>query len=135
MFDEEEGGSEENGPDGASPESGDTDSSQETSKSKSEAGSNVENPSTGPDVAKEIKEVQNIGRVLDLKMVVTVNIGTVKMTLKEVMNLVPGGIIEVQKNIEEPLALSVNNKKELGVGEVVTIGESLGLRLLEVKHS
>jgi len=81
---------------------------------------------------KDAEEVENMEHILNVKVIAHVNIGELRMHLRDLLNLIPGSIIEVQKNIEEPLGLSVNNEKEIAHGEVVTVGESLGLRLTEI---
>jgi len=81
---------------------------------------------------KDAEEAENMENILNVKLIAHVNIGELRMHLKDLLNLIPGSIIEVQKNIEEPLGLSINNEKEVAHGEVVTIGENLGLRLTEI---
>jgi len=75
-----------------------------------------------------ILDVDNIGRVLDVNLELIVKIGNLKMKLKDVLDLHPGAIIEVDKNADAPLDLQIGNKA-LTKGEVVTIGENLGIRI------
>ncbi len=74
--------------------------------------------------------MKNLDRVLDVKLEVAVKIGELPMKLKDILNLHPGAIIEIEKNADSPLPLQIGNK-EIARGEVVTIGENLGLRIIK----
>ena len=50
------------------------------------------------------------------------------LSMDEVLDLVPGAIIELAKNSEEPLDLMVNNK-QIGFGTAVKVGENFGIRI------
>lgn len=76
------------------------------------------------------RPIRNVERILDINLELIVKIGTLRMRLKDVLDLHPGSILEITKNTEEPLGLSIG-EKELARGEVVTIGENLGLRILQ----
>ncbi len=52
------------------------------------------------------------------------------MNFKDVLDLYPGSILEIDKNADAPLELSIGPKK-LAKGEVVTVGENLGLRIIK----
>jgi flagellar motor switch/type III secretory pathway protein FliN len=43
---------------------------------------------------------------------------------------VPGSVIELDKKVDEPLDIVISNSKKVARGEVVTIGENLGIRIL-----
>ena len=51
------------------------------------------------------------------------------MKLRDILELNPGSIIEIEKNVDSPLDLKIGDKV-LAKGEVVTIGENLGLRIV-----
>ncbi len=75
-------------------------------------------------------QAKNIGRVLDLKLELTVKIGELPMQLRDVLELHPGSILEIPCSADAPLALEIG-KKVLASGEVVTVGENLGLRIMK----
>ena len=77
----------------------------------------------------QIAKVQNIDRVLDVKLEFTIKIGEMKMKLRDILELNPGSIIEIDRSVDEPLNLQMGDKI-LAKGEVVTIGENLGLRIV-----
>jgi flagellar motor switch protein FliN/FliY len=63
-----------------------------------------------------------------LEVPVLVVLGRRQMHVKDVINLVPGAIVELPKNAEEDLELQVNNKV-VGLGRAVKVGENFGIRL------
>jgi flagellar motor switch protein FliN/FliY len=65
---------------------------------------------------------------LRLEVPVIVRLGERTLRTEEVIALVPGSIIELPKNADEPLDLMVNNK-QIGVGTAVKIGENFGIRI------
>ena len=74
--------------------------------------------------------MKNLERVMDVKLELVVRIGEISMNLKDVLNLHPGSILEVERMADEPLELQIGGKV-LVKGEVVTVGESLGLRVIK----
>ena len=71
---------------------------------------------------------ENLGRVLDINLESTVKIGNIAMKLKDILELHPGSIMEIEKSVDLPLDLQIGDKK-IAKGEVVTINENLGLKL------
>ena len=69
--------------------------------------------------------------ILNLEVPVIVRLGERTMTLREVMALVPGSIIEIPKLADDELDLLINNER-VGVGTAVKVGENFGLRLTAV---
>ena len=84
--------------------------------------------STDAETSLKAPKVKNIERILDINLELTVKIGDIKMTLRDVLDLHPGAILEIEKNADSPLDLQVGSKI-LASGEVVTVGENLGLRI------
>jgi len=73
----------------------------------------------------------DVQSILKLRVPVIVQLGKRSMTLREVMNLSPGSLIELPRTVEEPLDLLVNNKP-IGEGEAVKVGENFGLKVKQV---
>jgi len=73
----------------------------------------------------------DVQSILSLRVPVIVRLGHRTMKLNEVLNLAPGGIIDLPKDANEPLDLMINNKP-IGVGTAVKIGEHFGLRVSAV---
>ncbi len=73
----------------------------------------------------------DLSAVLRLEVPVIVRIGERSMKTAEVLALVPGSIIELFKNADDPLDLMVNNR-QIGLGTAVKIGENFGIRITSV---
>ncbi|MDX2114786.1 MAG: FliM/FliN family flagellar motor switch protein [Planctomycetota bacterium] len=70
-------------------------------------------------------------RILSLEVPLIVLLGERQLPLGDVIQLVPGAIVELPKNATEELELLVNNKV-IGTGVAVKVGENFGLRLSHV---
>lgn len=79
-----------------------------------------------------------IGRPIDLlynvDMAVTVELGRTRMTMRELLALRPGKIIELDRSARAPVDILVNNTL-LARGEVVVVDEELGVRVTEIAGS
>jgi flagellar motor switch protein FliN len=76
----------------------------------------------------------NLDLLLDVKMPLVVELGRSKMLIRDILELGPGSVIELDKAAGEPVDLLVNGKL-LARGEVVVIDESFGLRITEIVGS
>ena len=73
----------------------------------------------------------NIGLILDVPLKVTVELGRTHKSIKEVLELTNGSIVELDKLAGEPVDIQVNGKF-LAKGEVVVIDENFGVRITEI---
>ena len=69
--------------------------------------------------------------ILDIPLDVTVELGKVKMQVNELLQLGQGSIIELSKQVGEPLDIYVNNKL-VAKGEVVILDEKFGIRVADI---
>ena len=74
---------------------------------------------------------KNIEFVLDIPLHVTVQIGSTRMLIRELLQLGQGSVIELNKLAGEPMEVLVNNKL-VARGEVVVVNEKFGIRLTDV---
>jgi|SRR6185295_2390959 len=74
---------------------------------------------------------KNIDFILDIPMQVTVQVGSTKMVIRELLQLGQGSVIELEKLAGEPMEVLVNNKL-VARGEVVVVNEKFGIRLTDV---
>ena len=79
-------------------------------------------------------EQGNIGLIMDVFMEVTVELGRCKKTIKEILGMGEGTIIELDKLAGEPVDILVNHKA-IAKGEVVVIDENFGVRVTEILPS
>ncbi len=69
--------------------------------------------------------------ILDIPLNVTVELGNVKMPVNELLQLGQGSIIELSKQVGDPLDIYVNNKL-VAKGEVVILDEKFGIRVADI---
>ena len=85
--------------------------------------------------ALEEKNVQHQPRNLDLIMDVplefSVMLGESKKTIRDILSLGTGSVVELDKMTEEPLSIYVNGKM-IAEGEVVVINENFGIRITNI---
>ena len=86
---------------------------------------------------KEIKEDKASGEsidmnfLLDIPLQVTVELGSTKMILNDLLQLGQGSVLELPKLVGEPLEVFVNNKL-VARGEPVMVNEKFGIRLTDI---
>ncbi|MFP4457985.1 MAG: flagellar motor switch protein FliN [Candidatus Zixiibacteriota bacterium] len=69
--------------------------------------------------------------VLDIPVEVVVELGKTKMTVQDVMNLLPGSVVELDKLSGESVDVMANGR-HFATGEVVVIGDNFGVRLTNI---
>jgi flagellar motor switch protein FliN/FliY len=69
--------------------------------------------------------------LLDVRISVSVEVGRVQMPVRQVMELGPGAVIELQRSASEPVEIHANGKC-IGRGEIVVVGEQFGVRITEI---
>lgn len=73
----------------------------------------------------------NIGLILDVPLQVTVELGRTRKLIREILELSPGSVIELDKLAGEPVDILVNGKL-IAKGEVVVIDENFGVRVTDI---
>ncbi|MHB8170468.1 MAG: flagellar motor switch phosphatase FliY [Thermincolia bacterium] len=76
-------------------------------------------------------EQGNINLIMDVPLQVTVELGKTRKTIREILALAPGAVVELDKLAGEPVDLLVNGKL-LAKGEVVVIDENFGIRITDI---
>lgn len=76
-------------------------------------------------------EADNIELLFDIPLQLTVELGRTAMSIKEVLALTSGSVIELDKLTGESAELLVNGKL-IARGEVVVVDENFGLRITEI---
>lgn len=74
---------------------------------------------------------RNLDLLLDIPLGVTVELGRTKRLIKDILDLAPGAIIELDKLAGEPVDVLVNNKL-IARGEVVVVEENFGVRITDI---
>ncbi len=76
-------------------------------------------------------ESKNLDMLLDIPLQVTVELGRTRRSVKEILELSSGSIIELDKLAGEPVDILVNNRL-IAKGEVVVIDENFGVRVTDI---
>src|SRR5579862_8297470 len=69
------------------------------------------------------------GFLLDVRITVSVEVGRVQLPLKQVMEMGPGAVIELQRSASDPVEIYANGRC-IGKGEIVVVGEQFGVRIV-----
>jgi flagellar motor switch protein FliN/FliY len=77
-------------------------------------------------------EGTNIDMLLDVELPITIRIGTTEMRLIDIMRLGLGSIIELEKLVDDPVEVLVNQKL-VARGEVVVCDSNFAVRITEVQ--
>ena len=73
----------------------------------------------------------NIDLILDVALRVTVELGRATMSIREVLELGPGSVVELDRLAGEPVDILVNDHL-IARGEVVVVDENFGVRVTEI---
>ncbi|PYZ93136.1 flagellar motor switch phosphatase FliY [Salipaludibacillus keqinensis] len=76
-------------------------------------------------------EAKNLDMLLDIPLEVTVELGRTKRSIKEILELSQGSIVELDKLAGEPVDILVNHRL-IAKGEVVVIDENFGVRVTDI---
>jgi len=73
----------------------------------------------------------NLDFLRDIELGVTLRFGKRHALLRDILEIVPGSVVELDQQVQEPVELLVG-KKVIARGEVVVVGGNYGLRITEV---
>jgi flagellar motor switch protein FliN/FliY len=76
----------------------------------------------------------NLDLLLDVELPIRVCFGESELQLKDVLRLGVGSVIELNRSINDPVTVIVN-EKPIARGEVVMVDGSYGVRILEVEST
>ncbi len=77
------------------------------------------------------EENKNLALVMDVTLNMTVELGKTELSIKEVLELTRGSVIELERIAGEPVDLMANGKL-IAKGEVVVIEDNFGLRITSI---
>lgn len=73
----------------------------------------------------------NVQMLLDINLNVTIELGRTRLSIRKILELGPGSIIELDRLAGEPVDLLVNDKV-VAKGEVVVVDEYFGIRIISL---
>jgi flagellar motor switch protein FliN/FliY len=76
-------------------------------------------------------ETNSMDLLMDVNLELSVELGRTSIPVREVLQLGPGSIVELEKLAGEPVDILINGKL-IARGEVVVVDESFGVRVTEI---
>jgi len=74
---------------------------------------------------------REIAALHDIPMTVTIEVGRLKLPVKEFLRLGPASVVDLKKIAGEPFEIAINGRV-VARGEVVMVEQSSGVRIVEV---
>ena len=84
-----------------------------------------------PQLARAVDARNSIELLLDVELPVRVSFGKAVLPLKDVLKLTTGSIVELNRSVNEPVDILVNNCV-IARGEVVVVDGNYGVRLNQI---
>ena len=85
----------------------------------------------GPNAAAAGTGEINLNLILDVAVTLALEVGRARMSVRELLQLAPGSIVELDRLAGEPLDVLVNGVR-IARGEVVVVNDKFGIRLTDV---
>ena len=73
----------------------------------------------------------NLSLILDVAVTLALEVGRARMSVRDLLQLAPGAIVELDRLAGEPLDVLVNGVR-IARGEVVVVDDKFGIRLTDV---
>jgi flagellar motor switch protein FliN len=83
------------------------------------------------DLESEVTDTSNLDLLLDVNLKVTVELGRAGLKFREVLNLAPGSVVELDRQTSEPVDILVNGSL-LATGEVVVVDDRFAVRITKL---
>ncbi|WP_263080851.1 flagellar motor switch protein FliN [Endozoicomonas sp. Mp262] len=97
-----------------------------------EAADSNETPATGEGAGGD-DQSPDLGLILDIPVTLSLELGSTKISIGELLRLNKGSIVELEKDASDPLDVKVNGTL-IAYAEVVVVDDRYGIRLLDVVH-
>ena len=76
--------------------------------------------------------LRELAPVFDVPLYVAIEVGRLRLRVRDLMKLGPGSVIELKKPAGEPFDICINGA-QVARGEVITVEQSSGVRIIEVQ--
>ena len=73
----------------------------------------------------------NLELLLDVRVKLTIELGSCQMPLRDVLQLAPGSVVKLDQSAQHPVGLYVN-QKQIARGEVVVVNDCYGVKITEL---
>jgi flagellar motor switch protein FliN/FliY len=85
----------------------------------------------GPNGGGATGQEMNLNLILDVAVTLALEVGRARMSVRDLLQLAPGAIVELDRLAGEPLDVLVNGVR-IARGEVVVVDDKFGIRLTDV---
>lgn len=82
-------------------------------------------------MSEALDQSKDINMLMDVRVKLTVQLGSCRMPMKDVMELVPGSVIQLNQEAKDPVGLYINEKL-VAYGEVVVVEDNFGIKITEM---
>ena len=79
-------------------------------------------------------EEKTLDIVIDVKVKLTVQLGSTHLSMREVLELSAGSVVQLDQQVNDPVGLFVNDKL-VAYGEVVVLDDNFGIKITELVGS
>jgi flagellar motor switch protein FliN/FliY len=125
-----------------SPEAKEAPAAEKAKEPEEETSTAEADPSTDADSIKKVELTDlepapgeglknNLDLLMDVTVPITVELGRSTMKIEEVLQLVSGSVIELDRRADEPVDLKVNGSL-VAKGEIVVVEDFFGIRVSEI---
>jgi len=97
----------------------------------SDSGGFTETPLSGVSHSRVNAPKENVDMLLDIELDVSIELGRTDVSIKRILEMGPGSIVELNRMAGEPVDLLVNSKV-VAKGEVVVVDENFGIRIVSL---
>ncbi len=74
---------------------------------------------------------KNIDLIMDIQLKLTARLGKMEMSVGEIMKLSPGSVIDIDRFVDEPIELVVNDRL-IARGDIIVVQENFGVKISEI---
>jgi len=76
--------------------------------------------------------LRELAAVYDVPLYITIEVGRLRLRVRDLIKLTPGYVIELKKPAGEPFDICINGV-QVARGEVISVEQSSGVRIIEVQ--
>lgn len=91
----------------------------------------AESASILSDLGEEVPDTANLDMLLDVGLQISVELGRTRLKFRDVLNLSNGSVVELSRQVSEPVDILVNGAL-LASGEVVVVDDHFAVRITKL---
>lgn len=108
-----------------------TENQDQTETTQAQTGQQVQELELSQASEKANVKPSGVDMLLDISMPVTVSLGSANVPVKRLLQIGPGSVLQLDKNIEQPAELYVQDVK-FATGDIVAVDDCFAIRIREI---